>query len=68
MVAEIGPDVPENISCFQIGIGVTECDGRRGATEIRIYDNDRELLTYESYAVLALYPWHACTARVTVLS
>ena len=48
IVAEIGPDVPENISCFQTGIGATECHGRRGATEIRITDNDRELFTYGS--------------------
>ena len=27
IVAEIGPDVPENISCFQTGIGATECHG-----------------------------------------
>ena len=45
-VVEIGPDVPENISCFQTQIGVAECHGRRGATEIRITDNDRELFTY----------------------
>ena len=44
IVAEIGPDVPENISCFQLGVGLTQCHGRRGATEIRIIDNDRKLL------------------------
>ena len=48
IVAEIGPDVPENISCFQIEVGETECHGRRGATEIRITDNDRELFSYGS--------------------
>ena len=42
VVAEIGPDVPENVSCFQLGAGRTECFGRRGATEIRIIDNDRK--------------------------
>ena len=42
LVAEIGPDVPENVSCFQLGVGRTECFGRRGATEIRIIDNDRK--------------------------
>ena len=42
IVAEIGPDVPDGISCFQTGVGRTECHGRRGATEIRIIDNDRE--------------------------
>ena len=45
IVAEIGPDVPENISCFQLGIGSTECFGRRGATEIRITDNDRMFIS-----------------------
>ena len=43
IVAEIGPDVPENISCFQTGVGSTICHGRRGVTEISIIDNDREL-------------------------
>ena len=43
IVAEIGPDVPENVSCFQPAYGYTECFGRRGATEIRIDDNDRKL-------------------------
>ena len=43
IVAEIGPDVPDNVSCFQQGIGHIECFGRRGATEIIIDDNDRKL-------------------------
>ena len=42
VVAEIGPDVPEGVSCFQLGVGRTECFGRRGATQIRIFDNDRK--------------------------
>ena len=46
VVAEIGPDVPENISCFQTAVGETECFGRRGATEIRITDNDRKMSNY----------------------
>ena len=33
-------DVPENISCFQIQAEITECSGNRGATKIRIVDND----------------------------
>ena len=36
-------DVPEDISCFQRAIGEQICQGRRGATAIRITDNDREL-------------------------
>ena len=53
IVAEIGDDVPDkfangaktgfytlNISCFQLE---GDCRGRRGATEIRIDDNDRKL-------------------------
>ena len=57
IVAEIGDDVPDkfaigatpgfntsvNISCFQLGVGERDCHGRRGATEIRIDDNDRKL-------------------------
>ena len=39
VVAEI-LNVPESISCFQIQAGMTECYGNRGATEIRIVDND----------------------------
>ena len=46
VVAEIGPDVPDNVSCFQQGIGHIECFGRRGATEIRITDNDRKLFSF----------------------
>ena len=36
-------DVPENISCFQRATGESICQGRRGATAIRITDNDCEL-------------------------
>ena len=43
VVVEIGPDVPDNVSCFQLGMGQRECFGQRGATEIRIIDNDRKL-------------------------
>ena len=43
IVAEIGRDVPENISCFQTAVRETDCFGRRGATEIKITDNDRKL-------------------------
>ena len=39
ILAEIGPDVPEGVSCFQLGVG-GECRGRGGATEIKIIDND----------------------------
>ena len=45
IVAEIGQDVPDGISCFQHGVGLTECFGRCGATEIRITDNDRMFIT-----------------------
>ena len=45
IVAELGPDVTEvpfNFSCFQLQAGDPGCFGRRGATEIRIADNDRK--------------------------
>ena len=42
IVAEIGPDVPDGVSCFQIPNAFAECRGRRGATKIRITDNDCE--------------------------
>ena len=44
IVAVIGPDVPDGVSCFQTGEGGTQCFGRLGATEIRITDNDRRFL------------------------
>ena len=44
IVAEIGQDVPDGVSCFQIAVGGAECFGRQGATEIRITDNDRKLV------------------------
>jgi hypothetical protein len=42
LVAELGPDVPDDFACFQIRDGDTECfgTGRLGATEIKIIDND----------------------------
>ena len=43
VVAEIGQDVPEGISCFQSGTGESGCHGRKGATEIIIFDNDRKI-------------------------
>ena len=55
LIAELGDDIPSNCfvvmegfgrdgSCFQTQVGETECfgDGRSGATEIRITDNDRK--------------------------
>ena len=45
VVAEI-LDVPENISCFQKQAGITECFGNRGATKIRIVDNDGKHLYF----------------------
>ena len=47
IVAELGPDVTEvpfNFSCFQLQAGERECFGRRGATRIRITDNERKLI------------------------
>ena len=40
VVAEIGPDVPDGVSCFMINERTTQCHGRQGATVIRITDND----------------------------
>ena len=44
LVAKIGPDVPDGISCFQTQVGESLCNGRVGATEIKITDNDRKLV------------------------
>ena len=45
LVAELGPDVPDDLACFQILAGTEDClgTGRLGATEIRITDNDGRL-------------------------
>ena len=40
LVAEIGPDVPDGVSCFQISEEARQCHGRQGATKIKIIDND----------------------------
>ena len=39
VVAEI-LDIPENTACFQTAIGVTNCHGQQGATELKIIDDD----------------------------
>ena len=44
VVAEIGRDISDEISCFQTLVGQAECFGRQGATQIRIVDNDRKYL------------------------
>ena len=44
VIAEIGANVSDGISCFQTQIEDTICYGRSGATEIRIRDNDCELI------------------------
>lgn len=49
IVVEIGPDVPTNTACFQLNLGEGECLGRRGATDIRIIDNDRKLYKSRYY-------------------
>ena len=44
VTAEVGLDVPENYSCFQLFPGATDCFGKFGAARIIIKDNDRKLL------------------------
>ena len=39
-------NAPENISCFQIQTEMAECSGNRGATKIRIIDNDGKHLYF----------------------
>ena len=51
IVAEIGPDVPDGVSCFQTAVGETECFGRRGAIEIKIKDDDRKLFHFQMQLV-----------------
>lgn len=40
LVAKLGPDVPEEFACFTTGFNDRECQGRIGATEIKIRDTD----------------------------
>ena len=57
IVAEMGPDVPDGVSCFQVTEGAAQCHGRQGATEIRIIDNDRKHnkdLCFESIYMLSV--------------
>ena len=46
LVAEIGYDVPNSFTCFQIQVGDADClrSRRTGTTEIRIIDNDRKYI------------------------
>ena len=77
MTAEIGSDVPSNCfvkgvglsdcSCFQISFGENECFGRRGATEIRITDNDRKRNSYSTLSrcfTVCVYEDDATTVEV----
>ena len=43
LVAELGPEVPDQFACFQVAFGdaASVCRGRVGVTGIRIRDNDR---------------------------
>ena len=45
LVAEVGPDTPDRMVCFQRRLGDTTCHGRLGATQIEIIDNDGRWLT-----------------------
>ena len=43
LIAEVGPDVPDGVSCFKQDRSTFTCFGRRGATRITIIDNDSKL-------------------------
>ena len=65
IVAEI-LDVPENVICFQIGLGNTKCLGSRRATRIRIIDNDGKhfvVLILEIVVIFYLQPWLLASLR-----
>ena len=53
LVADI-LDISENISCFQTAPGTIPCFGTRGATEIRITDNDRKYTVLSSLVLLSI--------------
>ena len=72
MVAEIGQDVPDNVSCFQIVDGQEGCTTERhGATRIRITDIDRKMMV--KVAILIIVVLSAAmiigfTTRLTITS
>ena len=41
IVGEIGPDVSDDIACFQVSFGDELCRGRKGVTRVNILDDDR---------------------------
>lgn len=41
LLAELGPEVPSDAACFRHSESTDQCNGRIGAVEIRIRDNDR---------------------------
>ena len=48
LIAEIGSDVPDSFTCFQIADGDLDCvlDGRKGAARIRIVNDDGKTTKY----------------------
>ena len=48
LIAEIGIDVPDSFVCFQIADGDLDCvlDGRKGASRIRIVNDDGKTTKY----------------------
>ena len=46
LVGELGPEIPDEFTCFRVTFGEAECRGRVGATGIRIRDNDRQCFSY----------------------
>ena len=49
LVAEVDADVPESFVCFKPQFNDRNCYGRRGATEIRIVDDDGMLVLISAY-------------------
>ena len=51
LIAEIGSDVPDSFTCFQIADGDRDCvlDGRKGAARIRIVNDDGKTTKHFEY-------------------
>lgn len=46
LVALIGDSVADNVTCFKMSVGDTQCFGRAGATRIEISDQGRQVSDY----------------------
>ena len=58
VVTILDKDVPDDLACFQRQLNDTECFGRSGAVEFRIFDNDQS--KDNSVYTHATFVWGLC--------